>query len=285
MTVTRGRPLAAHTVAIREAVLRLADERDRMTVRGIFYALTVTGVVEKTDGGYRQVQRQVLNLRTEGALRWTFVADSTRWIRQVDTFDSAGDALSDVARLYRGNLWSAQRRRVEVWLEKDALADVVWPTIDRWAVPLMVSRGVPSATFVHSAAMAAQQVYLANGVETFVFCLYDYDGGGERAFRTVVKGMAEYAPQTPITVQRLALTERQVAESNLPTRPAKKKDPQAKAWGDKPCVELDAIDPDELCGLIDNAIESLVDVDQWQVAQVYEQQEKLLLNNLMEGLG
>ena len=38
-TKGRGRPLAARTVEIREAILALVDQYDRMTVRGVFYKL------------------------------------------------------------------------------------------------------------------------------------------------------------------------------------------------------------------------------------------------------
>jgi hypothetical protein len=53
-TKSQGRPLAPRTVAIREAILALVDQYDRMTVRGVFYKLEGTGVVPKNDTtGYR----------------------------------------------------------------------------------------------------------------------------------------------------------------------------------------------------------------------------------------
>src|SRR5580700_4568209 len=78
----RGRPLGRlgpTASAIREAVLDdLVDRYDRMTVRQAFYALEVAGVVEKTEGGYVQVQRQLLAMRRDDALGWDFIADGTR---------------------------------------------------------------------------------------------------------------------------------------------------------------------------------------------------------------
>ncbi len=64
-----------------------------MTVRQVFYALTVRGVVAKTEAGYRQVQRQVLLMRREGVLPWAFIADGTRWVREPETWDTVDDAL------------------------------------------------------------------------------------------------------------------------------------------------------------------------------------------------
>jgi hypothetical protein len=270
----RGRPLAASTLQVREAVLDLVEKRDRMTVRGIFYALTTTHVVPKTEAGYRKVQTQVLALRREGLLPWSFVADGTRWVRQETTYDSTDEALNDVARLYRRDLWRSQDVRVELWLEKHALADLIYPTVSQWGVPLLVSRGTSSATFLHSAAQVAEEAFASDGRRTVVLALYDHDAGGERAFRTVVRGMAEYAPLSRPTVKLLGVTAEQIEAWNLPTRPAKAKDPEAKRWGDRPAVELDGISPDTLNATVEAAIVEWIDPHAWEVAQAFETAER-----------
>lgn len=278
----RGRPLAASTLRVREAVLDLVDQRDQMTVRGIFYALSTTQIVPKTEAGYRKVQTQVLAMRREGLMPWSFVADGTRWVRQATTYDSTEEALNDVAQLYRRDLWRSQSVRVELWLEKDALADLIWPTVNQWGVPLLVSRGTSSATFLHNAAQVAEEAFASDGRHTIVLALYDHDAGGERAFRTVVRGMAEYAPTSRPSVKLLGLTAEQVDAWKLPTRPAKAKDPEAKRWGDRPAVELDAVDPDTLNATVHDAIVEWIDPHAWKVAQAYETAEREGLMTLAE---
>lgn len=279
-TKRRGRPLTARTHAIRDAILELTGRYERMTVRGIFYALASAGVVEKDDTtGYRPVQRQVLALRRENLLPWSFVADGTRWIRQADMFTGPEDALHQMARMYRRDLWRAQAWRVEVWLEKDALADLIWPVADRWGVPLYVSRGCPSATYVYNAAADAQHIAGTTGRITQVLALYDHDAGGARAFRTVEKGFAKYCPRA--LVELVALDAEQVDAWQLPTRPAKAKDPEAKRWGAR-AVELDAIAPDVLLGTVDNAIAALVDERAWKIEQAVETEERGVLASLLE---
>ena len=117
--------IGAVATAIREAVLDdLTARYDRMTVRQVFYALEVAGVVEKTEGGYRQVQKQLHVMRHENLLPWGFVVDGTRWQRKPGTFDSAEDYIDSMARSYRRDLWQSQNVRIEFWLEKDALAGI-----------------------------------------------------------------------------------------------------------------------------------------------------------------
>ena len=166
-----GRPLAPQTIAIREAILELPREQRQMTVRGIFYMLTVRGIVDKTEAGYRQVQRQVLLLRRQGELAWEFVADGTRWVREPETWDSVDDVLQETARVYRRNLWRSQKVRIEVWLEKDALASLIAPITYEWGVRLMVSRGQSSDTFCYSAAQDTRAAWEMAGVETIVYTL------------------------------------------------------------------------------------------------------------------
>ena len=281
-----GRPkgrLGAKAQAIRAAVLELADDYDVMTVRQIFYALTVRGVVPKSEkGGYRPVQTQVLKMRREGLLSWSFIADATRWWRKPETWNSVEDALRQVQRTYRRNLWRSQLLRIEIWLEKDALAGVIAPVTERWDVSLMVSRGTSSATFLHAAMETARRAWVKAQTRTIVLALYDYDAAGRRAFRAIERALFEddfAAP--PTTVDLIAVTEEQIDAWDLPTRPAKATDPEAHKFGAE-AVELDAIPPDRLQALVDDAISGLVNEDAWKKEQIAEASEREVLTRLIE---
>ena len=76
----------------------------------------------------------------------------------------------------------------------------------------------------------------------------------------------------------------QIAEWSLPTRPAKKSDPEAAKFGDK-AVELDAIDPAQLTALVENAITSHIDPPAWQVEQAVEAEERRGLEALAATFG
>lgn len=274
----RGRPLGATAVTIRNAVYDLTYRYERMTVRQTFYALEVQGIVEKTEGGYRQVQAQVLKMRREGLLAWGFITDGTRWQRKPESYDDVEDFMAYMARTYRRDLWQGQDVRIEIWLEKDALADLVIDTTVAWDVALMVSRGQSSATFLWNAAQVAIAAW-ENGIETFIYALYDRDAGGRRAARAIEHDLAEHAPGVPIHFELLAVTDEQVRKWGLPTRPAKKSDPE-EAKFDGRAVELDAIPPDQLIQLVENAIVGHIDAGAWQVQQAVEREEREGLQRL-----
>jgi len=286
-TKGRGRPLGVTAQNIREVVLDdLVDRYERMTVRQVFYALEVAGVVEKTEAGYRQVQNQILAMRRQEILPWEFITDGTRWQRKPETWNSMEEYIYSIAKGYRRRLWQSQNLRIEIWLEKDALADVVVDVTAAWDVSLMVSRGQSSATFLHAAAKAAEQNYRAGGGITRIYTLYDYDAGGERAARTIRRDLPKLAGEEAVVVHRLAVTDSQVEDWDLPTRPAKGSDPEAAKWGDRPAVELDAIPPDRLKKLVEDAIISNIDSHQWEIERAIEAEEGHGLHALLglEGL-
>lgn len=273
-----GRPkgsLGATAVAIREAVQALRKRQRVMTVRGIFYALTVAGVVEKTEAGYDQVQRQVLLMRRDGVLPWSFVADATRWMRKPESWDDADDILAVVARAYRRNLWQRQKIRLEVWLEKDALASIVSDVTEKWDVALMVSRGQSSDTFCYFAAQTAREAR-RHGITTHILALYDADRSGRSAAAKVREKLVTYSDGAPIEFRLLAVTDEQIDEWELPTRPGKE-NPSERA------VELDAIPPDKLIALVSDAISGLVDQRAWEIEQAYEESERAILAAIVDG--
>lgn len=272
-----GRPkgsLNQKTWEIRSAIDALEVTYEHMTVRGTFYKVESQGIVPKTEAGYRKVQRQLDQMRREGLLRWSFIVDGTRWRRKPDSYADVGDYVTEMARSYRRDLWRSQGVRLEIWLEKDALADLITDVTHEWDVSLMVSRGQSSITFLRAAAMEAKLQWEQAELATHIYCLYDHDAGGERATRTIERDLPGFAPDVPIYVHRLALDEEQIEEWGLPTRPPKKKDPDAKKWGDRPNVELDAIDPHLLTGLVEQAVTSHIDEHAWKVEQAVEAEER-----------
>jgi hypothetical protein len=275
-TKKSGRPLAPQTIAIRDAIIDLQYEHETMTVRGVFYALTVRGVVDKTEAGYRQVQRQVLLARREGRLPWSFIADGTRWVNEPETWDSTEDVLHETARTYRRNLWRSQGVRIEVWLEKDALAGLISPVTHEWGVRLMVSRGQSSDTYCYSAAQDARDAFEQGGIESITYMLYDADRSGRSAARKVAEKLEYYSDFTPIQTYLLAVTDEQIEEWNLPTRPAKEK-------ADEIAVELDAIPPEKLKALVEDAIVAHIDEDAWQKEQAAEESERAVLARIAGG--
>src|SRR5262249_47928886 len=151
------------------------------------------------------------------------------------------EALQETARLYRKDLWRDADAYVEIWLEKDALAGVIYPITALYDVPLMSARGYASLSFLHSAAEYINSL----DVTAYIYHLGDFDPSGVNASEKIEETLRELAPDAEIAFERIAVTPGQTRRWSLPTRPTKKTDTRAKSFGEI-SVELDAIAPDDL---------------------------------------
>lgn len=275
--IKRRRATRAEMEARRAALFIIVEEMLPMTVRQVFYQATVRGIVEKTENGYAKVQTDLAEMRRDGALPYGWLADNTRWQRKPRTFNGVAEALTATAQLYRKALWNDADCYVEIWLEKDALSGVVYPVTNAYDVPLMVARGYASLSFLHSAAEAINELY----VPAFIYHLGDYDPSGVNAGEKIEEALRELAPDAEIIFERIAVTPEQIEEWSLPTRPTKASDSRAKAFGSAISVELDAIAPDLLRGIVQAAIEDHLPTEQFAVLQAAEQSERELITRLV----
>lgn len=260
----------------RQRLVEIVNAIKPCTVRQVFYQATVQGVVEKTEAGYDKVQRALVELRRERAIEYGAIADNTRWQRKPNTFGSLGEALEETARFYRRDLWRNAEVYCEIWLEKDALSGVIWPVTSRYDVPLMVARGYSSLTFLASAAEAIAE----QDRPCYIYHLGDLDPSGVNAGEKIEQTLRELAPHAEIHFERLGVTDEQVLMYNLPSRPTKTSDTRAKKFGRAESVELDAIAPGELRGIVERAVLRHIDQHELDVIQVAERSEREFLQGM-----
>jgi len=275
--IKRQRATKAEVEARREALLDIIEAGQPMTVRQVFYQATVHGLVEKAETGYAKVQVDLTKMRRAGDLPYDWLADNTRWQRKPRTFSSVEDALKETARFYRKNLWAEADAYVEIWLEKDALAGVIYPITSMNDVPLMVARGYASLSFLYSAAEYINELE----VPTYIYHLGDFDPSGVNAGEKIEETLREMAPDAEIYFERIAVTEEQITEWNLPSRPTKSSDTRSKNFGSTISVELDAIDPNTLRALVQETIERHLPPDQFAVLKAAEQSEREIISRLV----
>jgi hypothetical protein len=271
----RFRRTKAAITGIRTAIIDILSKDNPQTVRQVFYALTVRGVINKAEIEYqRTVVRLLVDMREAGDISFDWIADNTRWMRKPATFTGLESCLSNTSKFYRRDLWASMPVYVEVWCEKDALAGVLITETEVYDVPLMVAKGYASISFLHSAAIAIQ----ARGKPAFIYHFGDLDPSGVDAARDIEHKLRRYAPDAEIHFERPAVTREQVEQWNLPTRPTKQTDTRAKKFGSATSVELDAIPARQLRALVRECIERHVDQEQLALLRVVEQSERELLN-------
>jgi hypothetical protein len=267
--IKRARSTKAEVEARRAALFEIVKAMKPMTVRQVFYQATVRGFIDKSEAGYRHVQTDLVLMRRAGEMPYDWLADGTRWQRKPTTYSGIEAALEDTARLYRKALWDDLDCYAEVWLEKDALSGVVYPVTAEYDVPLMVARGYASLSFLHSAAEYIEEL----DKPTYIYHLGDFDPSGVNAGEKIEETLRELAPSAEIHFERLAVTEEQIGDWGLPTRPTKASDSRSKGFGDI-SVELDAIEPDRLREIVRDTLEQHLPADELDVLKVAEASER-----------
>jgi hypothetical protein len=275
-TTRRRRRTQAEMYNLRAELLSIVELNEPMTVRQVFYQAVTAGLVDKTETQYRStVARLLAEMRRDGELPWEWIADNTRWQRKPKTYRDLNVYLDEAKRFYRRALWADQDAYVEIWLEKDALAGVLYSVTAEWDVPLMVTRGYPSISFLYSAAEAIAD----QGRPCFLYYFGDYDPSGVDIPRTVEASIREFAPEADLTFQRVAVNPDQIAEMNLPTRPTKASDSRSRRFKGE-SVEVDAIPPQALRDLAHSCIVQHIDQDALRATEAAEESERDILGQL-----
>jgi hypothetical protein len=164
-----------------------------------------------------------------------------------------------------------------VWTEKDAIAGVLFDVTGEFDVPLMVNRGFASLTFLHSAAETIE----AQNKPAFIYYFGDWDPSGVAAGHNLENRLREFAPNSKITFERVAVNEEQIRWLGLPTRPTKRTDSRSKNFVGE-SVEVDAIAPDVLREIARDCIEPHVDEHRLHVLGVAEESERKTLYDIAD---
>jgi hypothetical protein len=275
--IKRNRRTKVELQAIRDAICQAAEVDQPMTVRQVFYRLVSTGVIPKTEISYKNIVVRLLGLmRREGDLPFSWIADNTRWMRKPRTYSSLEQALDNTARTYHRALWDQQKSYVEIWLEKDALAGVLYDVTAEWDVPLMVTRGYPSLSYLHTAAEALA----AEDRPCFIYYFGDHDPSGVDIPRKVEADLRTFAPDADLSFERVAVRLEQIEQWNLPTRPTKRTDTRARNFAGE-SVEVDAIPPAQLRELCRECIEQHIDRRTLKRTRVIEEAERETLQTVL----
>jgi len=211
MSVYRSRPIKRRTqaemAAIRQSIMDVLAEDRPMTVRQVFYRLVSIAVIAKTEAEYKvTICRLLGEMRLADLIPFGWIADNTRWMRKPSTYSSLEQMLRLTAETYRRSIWHEQPVYVEIWCEKDALAGVIYEVTGLYDVPLMVTRGYPSLSYLNTAAEAIRY----HCKPTFLYYFGDHDPSGVDISRATEDRLREFAPDADIHFERVAVTPEQV---------------------------------------------------------------------------
>lgn len=239
-----------------------------LTLRQLYYQLVSRDIIPNESRQYVQLSNILKKGRMAGIVDWSAIEDRIRKPKLPYWALDPQDAIRDMIRTYRLNRMQDQALNIEVWVEKDALSNVLWRVTSKYHVRLMVNRGYSSVTAMHDAAER-----LMDG--DMILYFGDHDPSGLDMIRDIEERLFDFNKE--IQVVPVALTMEQIKQYNPPPNPAKITDPRSgwyiKEYGHT-SWELDALPPNVLIDLVESHIKKNIDMDLWQ-DQVDQEQEDI----------
>ena len=263
---------------VRAAIKSVLEADHPQTVRQVFYQLVVRDAIEKTEKEYQgTVIRLLSEMRLTGQIPWGWIIDESRRTRTTQTFASIADALADTAKYYRRSALRESDVYIEIWSEKEALSGIIWDEAGEYDVPVVISKGMPSLTQVYGSFINIRRAAEA-GKESYLYQFGDHDPTGCLIPKSIEARLDEFCREhdcKPPFVERIALTEDQVKQYRLPTRPTKREgNTHAKKFvGDS--VELDALPNAVLRELVRECIERHISQAELETLRTAEESERL----------
>lgn len=285
-TIKRERRTSARVEQLDEQILDVLAEDHPQSVRHVFYRMTnprLPEPVEKSDRGYRHVQRRVKELRRAGKLPYNWITDASRRGYFVNTYRNAGDFLRSVSRHYRADLWRNSDFYCEVWVESRSIAGVVQDDCEELAVSLYPAGGFSSITLAYDAAQNINYE-CRDGRDCAIIYVGDFDPAGVLIDQSIEKEIREHLdPDIKLHFWRLGITEEQIEKYDLPTKPRKASD--RRSLHIRETVEAEAMPARLLRSMLRVNIEALLPDDALKVAKAAEQSERAHLDRMAEMLG
>lgn len=259
---------------INQVVDEYSSQGYELTLRQTYYQLVARGYIPNNERSYKNIGNLINDGRLAGLIDWHSITDRTRNLRRNSHWTTPSSVIESAMYSYMLDKWEGQPNYVEVWVEKDALVDIVGQACGGIDTPFFSCRGYTSQSEMWS---AAQRFIRQNRIRDncFIIHLGDHDPSGIDMTRDIQERLWMFGAD--VEVKRVALTMEQVQTYNPPPNPAKITDSRCgkymEEFGDE-SWELDALEPQMMTRLIRDEVTALRDDDIYQAICDREAKEK-----------
>jgi hypothetical protein len=265
MTRPRGfiddwRPRQKSLDLLRQVETIIAEYDMALTIRQIFYRLIGRYFYPKTELAYDNLGELIVKARRARHLSMEAIRDDGFVNLEPNFFNSAEHFLSTVRRAaadFRLDRQCGQLRRQVVMCEASGMAPQLYRVAERYGVAVLSSGGFDSLTDKHRLA----EKWAADPQPTTVLRVGDYDASGESMFTVLLEDIGTFARDYGGEVEfvQIAITPEQARSRNLPSAPPKPTDRRGRHFTDSETWQAEALDPNDLARLLEDAIRERMD--------------------------
>ncbi len=261
--------MALASLDLIEAMKVITKAAHPITGRGVGYELFAAGLIPSMDD-MKRVYRLLKEARERGMIPWSWIVDETRELERCPSWNDAADYADVMGRAYRRDHWNQHPVRVEVWSEKGTIRGVLAPVLNRYGVGFRIMHGFKSASAVYDAAQDC------DGRPLIALYVGDYDPSGLCMSEHDLPNRFTKYGGDHVILERIALRTEHTRELPSFLASDKKKDTRYKwfvrNYGER-CWELDAMDPNKLRDLVEEATRKEIEPEAWERSTVVEKAE------------
>ena len=254
-----------------------------LTLRQAYYQLVARAIIPNNEKSYKNVGNLINDARLAGLIDWNAIEDRTRNLQKLAHWDSPKEIIESASYQYRKDIWENQEYYVEVWVEKEALANIVGRVSNELDVPYFCCRGYVSQSEMWSSAQRFRnkQKY---GKTCVIIHLGDHDPSGIDMSRDIEERLNLFGVDPDMFIfRRIALNMEQIDLYNPPPNPAKLTDTRCGSYiskyGDE-SWELDALEPKVIHDLITNNVTEFWNIDEVKRVKDLVANEKLVMESV-----
>lgn len=251
----------------------------KLTLRQLYYQFVSRDLLANKVTEYKRLGSIINDARLAGMIDWDILEDRTRNLADLAHWPNPDSIMEGAAYSYREDRWSKQPYRVEVWIGKEALAGVFQRICESLDVPYLSCRGYTSQSEMWGAAMRLQE-HVRRGQKVLILHFGDHDPSGIDMTRDIIDRMEVFG--TDLKLERIALNMDQVEKYEPPPNPAKETDSRFASYIRKfggESWELDALEPQVLAALVQEHVDSVLDVKAWMKATDKQERGRELLQS------
>lgn len=254
-----------------------------LTLRQAYYQLVARAIIENNERSYKNVGNLINDARLAGLIDWNAIEDRTRNLQRLAHWDSPKEIIGSASYQYRKDVWENQQYYVEVWVEKEALANVVGRVANELDVPYFCCRGYVSQSEMWSAAQRFRDRQ-RRGKTVVVIHLGDHDPSGIDMSRDIEERLMLFGVDEDMFLfRRIALNMEQIDLYNPPPNPAKLTDSRCGGYIEKygyESWELDALEPRVIHDLITTNVTEFWDYEEVKRVRALVESEKEVMESV-----
>lgn len=149
----------------------------RLTLRQLYYQLVTENIIANNDREYDKLSSLLTKGRMAGMIDWDAIEDRIRVPRLLYSAETLEEAVKDTVETFRHDRLADQDNYIELWVEKDALSNVLSRKTHHYHIRLMVNRGYSSTTAMFDAYNRIME-QISEGKKVTVLYLGDHDPSG-----------------------------------------------------------------------------------------------------------